>query len=433
MLRHRAHLTRGKSMRENTARVRGRGRRLQERKEGLDMKLNRTFAASSCVALTLGAGFLLVNPSAQAQDATGAKPAAPSSDPAMVTENDIISGSMDIDFRTRTNLDSSGDLKAGSPALGAQDIYKFNFAVAKTTHFAGEIKRQPNLYSKVIQSRKQDASLEFNVDLSVSLPSDPKQKMSVGKWVGLVPIDTATGAFDLAGGAAKERPLRIDVNAIGRQSAFKDMFQGRMVGKAEKKDNLASYTYNRVIGNKKVAVTVKQSDPMRFENIVLGKGPSENYPRTTVNGRLDYDYETGNWFTDGIRMKYQLNGKDYEDIVTGSIKWVEDPDRDSNGKGYYELNLRFNEEKNKTATDESAAFAGMSDEEAFFFVDDSVPTLTGKISYVDTMIPGATSDADPIVTASKVTYNLNANKLTKQQVMNFFKLWMICVGPTNDE
>ena len=34
---------------------------------------------------------------------------------------------------------------------------------------------------------------------------------------------------------------------------------------------------------------------------------------------------------------------------------------------------------------------------------------------------------------SGVTYNLNANKLTKQQVMNFFKLWMIAVGPTNDE
>jgi hypothetical protein len=71
----------------------------------------------------------------------------------------------------------------------------------------------------------------------------------------------------------------------------------------------------------------------------------------------------------------------------------------------------------------------MSDEEAFFFVDDTIPSLTGRIAYVDTM--GTSEDDAP--SASKVTFNLNANKLTKQQVMNFFKLWMICVGPTNDE
>jgi hypothetical protein len=70
----------------------------------------------------------------------------------------------------------------------------------------------------------------------------------------------------------------------------------------------------------------------------------------------------------------------------------------------------------------------MTDEEAFFAVDNSLPCLTGTINYVDTFVPGTTTPS-----SSKVTYNLNANKLTKQQVMNFFKLWMICVGPTNDE
>ena len=101
---------------------------------------------------------------------------------------------------------------------------------------------------------------------------------------------------------------------------------------------------------------------------------------------------------------------------------------DTRGKGFYEFNLRFNEEKNKSASDESAAFENLSDEEAFFIVDDSVPSLTGKIAYVD-LIPAGSE----LPTSSKVTYNLNANKLTKPQVMNFFKLWMICVGPTNDE
>jgi hypothetical protein len=68
----------------------------------------------------------------------------------------------------------------------------------------------------------------------------------------------------------------------------------------------------------------------------------------------------------------------------------------------------------------------MSEEDAFFAVDDSVPCLTGKIIYQDTM-------SGESVTASKVDYHLNANKLSKQQVMNFFKMWMLAIGPTNDE
>ena len=115
-------------------------------------------------------------------------------------------------------------------------------------------------------------------------------------------------------------------------------------------------------------------------------------------------------------------------MVTGTIKWIEDPDRATNGKGHYDFNLRFNEEKNKTASSESAAFANMSQEDAFFAVDNSIPCLTGKVEYVDTFISGGTTPS-----MSKVVYHLDANKLNKQQIVNFYKLWMVCVGPTNDE
>jgi hypothetical protein len=364
-----------------------------------------------------------------AKPATPPAPAAPADAQPLITESDIIAGTMDITFNTRSQIDTSGDLKEGSPAIGAKDVYKLNLTVAKTTQFSGEITRQPNLYTSTLQRKKQDAAIGFNIDLSVLNPKDLKQKKTVGKWVGYVPIDTASGAYNLgAGDPQGESRLRIDVLATGQAPAFKDFFGGRLMGKAEKKDNLASYTYKRLVGNKTVQVVVKKSDPMKFESLVLAKGPAEIYPPTRVNGRLDYDYETGNWYTDSLRFNYTLGGREIEDVITGSIKWVEDPDRASNGKGYYEFNLRFNEEKNKAASDEGAAFEKMSDEEAFFFVDDSVPSLTGKISYVDTM--GSSGDAP---TMSKVTYNLNANKLTKQQVMNFFKLWLVGVGPTNDE
>lgn len=380
------------------------------------MLVSRRFGLASAIAATSLSAVSLFAPVALAQDAE------------LVTKEGVIAGTMDIEFNTRTKLDTSGDLRPNSAALGAKDLYKFTLRVADTTEFSGQITRQPNLFSKIIRSKKQDAQLGFKIDMSVLNPKDLKQKKTVGNWVGEVPIDTATGAFDLAGGSAKESPLRIFVDAVGKQASFTENFAGRLLGKAETKDNLAQYTYKRLVGKKEVQIVVKKSDPMRFENIRLAKGPAEIYPTTIVNGRLDYDYETGNWFTDGIRFSYTLNGKEFQDVVTGSIKWVEDPNRSTNGKGYYEFNLRFNEDKNKTANSEGAAFDALSDEDAFFAVDNSIPCLTGRVSYVDTMMSGGELPA-----SSKVEFKLDANKLNKQQIMNFFKLWMICVGPTNDE
>ncbi|HEX6812032.1 MAG TPA: hypothetical protein VF384_10455 [Planctomycetota bacterium] len=348
--------------------------------------------------------------------------------PATLTEDGVISGTMDIEFETRTKLDTSGDLKKGSPALGAKDTYKLNIQVAKTTEFSGTIVRMPKLYSSILGRTKQDASLYYSVDLAVMRPDDPKQKKVVGKWVGTVPGDPETGAYDLLGGKAKDSALRVKVDAAGKAQAFEDAFGGKMIGKAEKKEGLTSALYKRVVGNRTVEVKVLRSDPMRFENVALAMGPAASYPKAVVVGRLDYDYETGNYFTDGITFRYSLDGKDYEDVVTGSIKWVKEKDYSTSGKSYYEFNLRFNEAKNKSTTNEAAAFEKMSDEDAFFAVDNSIPALTGRISYVDVMTG---EDSPP--SSSKVTYALNANKLTKQQIMNFFKLWMICVGPTNDE
>ena len=358
--------------------------------------------------------------------ATAWAPAALAQDAESLTEKGVITGTMNIEFKTRTNRDTSGELAEGSATKGVQDQYNFTLNVAKTTEFAGKIVRQPNLFSKTIRKLVQGAALGFDINIALFNPKDLKQKKTIGKWVGNVPIDTSTGAYDLAGGTKEDRPLRFAIDTAGKATGFQENFGGRLMGKGQKAENVAEYHYKRLIGKKEVTKTATRVDPMRFDSIELAKGPVDIYPRTRVSGRLDYDYETGNWYTDGITFRYSLNGKDYEDKVTGSIKWVEDANRKSNGKGQYEFNLRFNEEKNKPAQGESAAFGNMSDEDAFFAVDDSIPCLTGVIEYVDSM-----SGED--VTASKITYNLDANKLTKQQVMNFFKLWMICVGPTNDE
>ena len=349
-----------------------------------------------------------------------------------ITQDGVITGTMEINFKSRTEKDTTGKLKTGSAALGAKDTYAFTLAVAETTEFTGRITRQPQLLSGTLLREMQPAELKFDVDLAVRNPKDKSQRRSVGKWVGTVPINTDTGVYSLGGGVTQSSPLRIQVNAIGRQPAFEDRFRGRLVGKAAKKEGLSAYTYKRLIGDKTVSFVVKRSDPMKFEAIELAKGPSSNYPHTTVNGRLDYDYETGNWLTDGVRFNYSYDGKDVQDVMTGSIKWVEDENRATTGKGYYDFNLRFNEEKAGPAASESAAFDELSDEDAFFAVDDTIPCITGKITYEDQFISGSDTD-DPTPASSKVKFELNANKLTKVQVVNFFKLWMLCSGPTNDE
>lgn len=372
-----------------------------------------------CGSLVLGVGLLvgLLAGPAGAQEAT-------------VTEDNVITGTMDIDFKTRTELDE-GTYVEGSPKLGVKDVYKLAITVGKTTEYSGTITRQPDLFTRVIRSQKQKGQLEYKVQLSVRNPANVDEKKVVGSWVGTVPIITATGVYDIAAGAKMESALRISIDAIGKQQAFVDKFGGKMIGKSKKEEGFSSYTYKRVIGDKTRTITVTKVDPMSFQDLELAKGPAGIYPRAVVNGRLDFDYETGNWLTDGIKFRYNLNGKEVEDIMTGSVKWVEDDNRKSNGKGYYDFNLRFNEAKNKTATTESAAFDKLSDEDAFFAVDNSIPCLTGKVSYVDTFISGGGDEPTPA--KSKVTYELNANKLTKTQMVNFFKLWLMGVGPINDE
>jgi hypothetical protein len=337
-----------------------------------------------------------------------------------------ITGTMDITYDTRTLKDTSGDLKANSPAKGAKDKYVLNLAVNKSVLFTGQISRQPNLYSRIVARKEQAAQLYYKVGVAVVNPKNEKQTKSVGTWVGTVPIDQTSGAYQLGSGG--DSPLRFAIEQVGKQTAFTDQFSGTLQGKAEKKESLASYTFYRVVGDKKVKVEVKRSDPMRFNNIRLARGPSDNYSTVTANGRLDYDYETGNYLTDGITFTYPDG---HNEKVTGSIKWVEDPARKQNGKGHYEFNLRWDEDQHKPKQGEGAAFSAANEEDAFFAVDASVPSLTGNVEYVDTFIDANADEPQP--SSSKVTYALVGNQLNKEQVMAFAKLWLVAIGPTNDE
>ncbi len=331
-----------------------------------------------------------------------------------------VTGTVNINFKTRTEVDDKG-----KPKPGAKDSYDVSLTVGRTTAFQGKVERQPLITSSLLGRVEQPGQLTYALNLVVMNPVDLTQRKTVGKWVGTVPIN-AEGVYDLTGGDSS--PLRISVEGSGQSPAMAETFGGCLHGKGKKSEGIMAYV--RKWRSKEVALKVSNVDPMRFENVELAAGPAQHYPRTVVNGNLDFDYETGNWLTNGLRFKYTLNGKEYEDVVTGSIKWVEDENRANNGKGHYEFNLRWNEQSSEAVSKEAASYQLASDEEAFFAVDQTVPSLTGSVTFEDTLTQ---LKGESIPSASKTTYQLDANQLTKQQVMNFLKLWLLGIGPTNDE
>lgn len=332
-----------------------------------------------------------------------------------------IKGTAENDYNTRqpSNMDADGVVNKN-----VKDVYNLDLTIANSIEIKGQIGRLPNLTSHFLGRVTQSGQLYYDLGFIIHNSS---RVLNVGKWVGTVPM-TIDGQYCLEG----QPPLmkhRIAIDSIGQMTGFEDSFGGRLIGKGHK-TGATPMAYFRELKGKEVKVEVKNVDPMRFQNIILAKGPASSYPRTTVNGSLDYDYETGNWMTNGIRMTYTLNGREVEDVITGSIKWVQDQDYDTSGKGYYQFNLRYNEAKTKPVQDESAALQTESNEDAFFAVDNTVPAITGNVTYQGQMI-SVRGQAMPAV--DKVTYDLTGNGITKLQAVNFVKLWLICVGPTNDE
>src|SRR5688572_11329998 len=88
------------------------------------------FVAS--VALSQAPALAADTDAADAADAAPAAAPAAAATPADMQEG-VITGTVNIDFKTRTNLDNSGKLMEGSAAKGAQDKYSMNLRVAKTT------------------------------------------------------------------------------------------------------------------------------------------------------------------------------------------------------------------------------------------------------------------------------------------------------------
>lgn len=342
-----------------------------------------------------------------------------------------VTGSIIIDYNSRSERSASG--------VDSYDISEIT--VADLFLMKGTIQRTPG------------SKLAYSVRYDVVNPTNPSQiARDVAILRGEMQIDNRGRYLPESG------QLRLDV-VKGNQTTSKvtGSIQGREVTRwwevgelVRRAKTEATKVYSRYVDGKIVSIQVKNPDPLRFERLGLPSGPFSFLPETRVSGNLDYDYELGNWLTDqnGVTFAYTVGDKSYTDRVTGSIRYVEETGSttDAKGKkreytGYYEYNLRWNEQQAASGGDQffdEANAAAQSD--AFFSTSDQTkPGLYGKVFYSDTddackrikKDDGQMECVGP--TRSEVSYNLNAVKLNYQQLASWIKLELLVIGPFTDE
>ncbi|MEQ1652470.1 MAG: hypothetical protein ABL897_08285 [Hyphomicrobium sp.] len=340
-----------------------------------------------------------------------------------------ITGEIAVDFGSRKLSGATG-----------VDIYTItNMKAADLMVMNGAINRTP------------DKSLSYSVKFDLFNPKNPAQVAKEAAILrGDVLIDQ-TGRYDPSAGK-----LRIDVvKGTQSSSAFRGGLQGREVTRwwevaeqLKKAQKAAAKEYSRVVEGKTITITVKNADPLRFDGLVLATGPFSYLPETTVRGSLDYDYELGNWLLDnnGLTLNYQLGEKVINDRITGSIRYAEEEGNATvDGKkvaytGYYEYNLRFNEEAQKS---DAAFFEGDANAQAdafFSTADQSKPGIYGKVYFTDEednckMVKDEEAGRMKCVgpTKSLITYDLKSAGLTYAQLAAWMKIEQFVIGPFTDE
>lgn len=331
-----------------------------------------------------------------------------------------IKGKLDIIYNTRTQLD---DME--KPKAGVQDVYTYNLVAIDTLLFQGTIHHQPTLFSSILGREIQSAFLTYNMEVSIRNPKNMSQVKNIGKLIGTVPIDRK-GVYRYSDGT-----FRMAIDSVGQASGFDSKFQGLAEGKPPvNTSKLAraqkqAVTVTKSVSGKKMNIVVSDYDVMRFSGLELAAGPAKVYSEVKVDGEMLFDYERSAWYFQKIQLAYLFEGKPLVDRLSGSIKWIEHPERSTNGEGHYDFDVRVNEPD--PSETEAAVFEAAEDESAFFEATEDLPALTGTAKYKDII-------KNEVVQASTVTLDLKGKGLNKIQVVNLMKLiWFISVVPMNAE
>jgi hypothetical protein len=332
----------------------------------------------------------------------------------------FIKGTLNITYNTHQN-------PAGTK--GIQDVYDININVANSVLFHGKMTDRPQIIDGWISKAiVQPRSLKYDVACDVVNPKNPSQTKNIGRMYGMVPI-TSDGVYNYDNGS-----LLVDILPMGNAGGFTSKFSGQAAGKplirpANWTDTIReTVNINRLVNGKPMSVALKRYDKMDFRNVVIAQGPVQIYQPVTVSGQMLYDYDKNCWFFNNFTVQYAENGVVKIDRVTGTIRWVKDPQRKSNGLSQYEFDVRVNE----PVADGSGVFAAPTDESAFFSTDSAVPGLNGTMKYKDTIKDDGSEDG--LTLSSAVTIDLMGNNINKQQLMVLGKVIIFAsVIPMNSD
>lgn len=327
-----------------------------------------------------------------------------------------IKGTIDIKYNTR---------QSGPGVRGVKDVYTVNVNFSNSSLFHGTITDTPQIIDGWINKTVvQPRALDYDFALDVVNPHNPTQTRNVGRMYGTVPI-SSDGVYHYDTGS-----LQVDVLPMGNAGGFTSKFDGTAAGKPLTRpsnwQDMLRETVNitRQINGRNMRVVLNKYDKMDFRNHIIAAGPVQIYQPVTVNGQMLYAYDPKNcWFFNNFTVQYAEGGVVKIDRIAGTIRWIEDADRATTGKGHYEFDIRVNE----PPPSDSAAFSAPSDESAFFETDSSIPGITGTMQYLDTLRGDTTM-------ASHVDIALTGNNITKMQAMVLTKVILFsCIVPMNSD
>jgi hypothetical protein len=351
-------------------------------------------------------------------------------------DNKIV-GKISIDFGTRNN--------------GPYDVYTIDLNATNRVLFEGTVNRsmdgsRPLLY-------------EYNVKVNAVNPKNINQVLHAGDILGGMAIDSKN-AYLFAGNSEIRvaQPLHYQPLAkIDADTSYLNGFQGKAVkpgGVFARLKELAGQaaaatgidTITRKIGTRTIKLDLNDPDPITFRNTQVAAGPMNKYGAVTINGEMTYGYtgkKSGVYVFKNLTMQ---SGQGSPDVFTGTMVYQDTQEtvkmggKDINCTGSYDVNLQVNEaavsaQKNDEEFFNQAEVKNQSDEDSFFAVNNSVPSITGKICITDNgtvtiKVDGKDTEAP---TSSEINYDLTLNKVTDIQAVNFVKLALIILGPVFDE
>lgn len=328
---------------------------------------------------------------------------------ASMAQSNAITGKLNILYNSRMTAEEEGRLKKG-----VKDLYVLNLTVGDVLLISGKMEHLPTIFSQTLGLVDQDSILVYDLGLLLINPEKKADVRLVSRLGGTVPIDK-DGVYDF------NEKLAIKATSTFSSVVPLSLFKGRALGIRpasaslidKAKEKAEAYVESKRVQSEGLKAIRVKKDLMVFTNdFELAGGPVDTYPAVVVQGAMVFDYEKSAWSLAGLTLSYRQGEERVIDKLSGSIRWIEDPNRKVNGKGWYEYDVRINEP-------EKAADSG-GGEEALFATNPMSRSLTGKVKYVDSFKGDA-------VVSSRVEIDLSSNNLSQAQRVNLAKLFF-CVS-----